>query len=161
MEEIISEIVEQILYSTAEIMLIALAIILAVFLILHIFGAIGLWKIANKRGNKKSWIAIIPIVNIFLVGTLAFKKRIVAYVLLVLTLLSTVYISDLNNVLPPLAIIALLSITFVMYLVSVFKIYKSLSKKYVAMFIFTVLTAGLISPFMLFAIRNNELISND
>lgn len=161
MEVFIKSIFENTFTVIAETIFLVFIIAFVFLLILHIFGAIGLKKIADKKEKGKSWIAFIPILNSFLIGILAFKKRIMAYLFLILSLLSTLYIADLYKVLPEIAIVAILVITFIMLLMSLFNIYKSLSNKYIVMFIFTLLTVGLISPFLLFAIRKNNLIENE
>ena len=140
---------------------IILACIISV-IVLYILKAIGLMKIADKLGTPNSWLAFIPVANMYLLGKMAFKEAWLTWTLVIL---------DIINFASPFAkpfwtgntliIVTATSIFSIILLIlnyiALYKIYSKISDKAVVMLIFTVLTAGFIAPIFLFAIRNNPL----
>lgn len=51
--------------------LIVLGCTAALYLVGHIFGGIGLYKIAKRAGNKHAWMAFVPLLNTYLCGEIA------------------------------------------------------------------------------------------
>lgn len=128
-------------------------VILSILLLLHVLLSIGIKKIADKRKIKYSWVSYLPIFNMFIVGNVAFEKRILSYVLLIFSLLSTIYLTDIYNTLGFISTLIIVCSNIILYLVAIYRIYKRLSKKYILLFIFTALTLGLIFPIVLFCIE--------
>lgn len=154
-------------------------------LIFYILSCMGLMKIADKNGIRYSYLAWIPIVNLFLFGKLGFKSTVTAIIFFILSLIypysfflsictivvgpssnipalnATYYTNstNVNNAL--LFIMSIIAIIFIiMYLIALYRIYKKMSTKAVMMFICSLLTSGLLIPIFLFAIRNNPLRIN-
>lgn len=136
--------------------------IITIVLVVYVFTAIGLMGIAKKQGKKGGWMAWVPVLDAYLLGKLAFENKFMGWILVLLILLSSSFSTTINGVItstsllpqPLSSIVGLIYI--VMLLVSLFNIYNKMSDKAVLMMIFTILTFGLVTPFMLFAIRNNE-----
>jgi hypothetical protein len=122
-------------------------ITIPVIIILYILGSIGLMKIADKLGEKKSWIAWVPVLNLYLIGKLGFSN-VVGWLMIALGILSGN--RDTNNSIFSFALSILTAI-------SLYKIYSKVSDKAVLMTVFTVLSLGLLTPIFLFSIRNNEV----
>ena len=151
----------------------------------YILSCMGLMKIADKNGIRYSYLAWIPIINLFLFGKLGFKSTVTSVIFFILSLiypysflfntctivsapisnipaLNGIYYTNsinVNNTL--LFIMSIIAIIFIiMYLTALYRIYRKMSTKYVMMFIFSLLTGGLLIPIFLFAIRNNPLRIN-
>jgi hypothetical protein len=122
-------------------------ITIPVIIILYILGSIGLMKIADKMGEEKSWIAWVPVLNLYLIGKLGFSN-VVGWLMIALGILSGN--RDTNNSIFSFALSILTAI-------SLYKIYSKVSDKAVLMTVFTVLSLGLLTPIFLFSIRNNEV----
>ena len=139
-------------------------LVLALFVVLYILGAIGLMVIAEKFDEKRGWMAWVPIVNIYLIGKLAYHSGL-GWILIGLTFLGGSSSTTVNGeevtttLLPqPLFSIVQIALAVIMFL-SLHKIYSKLSDKAVIMTVFTILSFGLLAPIFLFAIRKNQLIS--
>lgn len=150
----------------------------------YILSCMGLMKIADKNGIRYSYLAWIPIINLFLLGKIGFKSTVTAIIFFILSFtyfglffasaFSTVgansetlffsknyyvVVTKGNSILSPMLFI-LLIIFIVMYLIALYRIYRKMSTKSVMMFIFSILSSGLLIPIFLFAIRNNPLRIN-
>ncbi len=158
---------------------IIMAIILAIAVLMYVFTGIGLSKIAKKLGEENSWLAWIPVANSYLVGKLGCNVKTGIFLAVaspvsgIISGIMNIMIQNqpvdlLNNDVIAIAfwmvIIALsllsiaLSITMlVFYLIAVYHIYEKFSKEAVIMTVFTALSAGILSPVFLFAIRNHEV----
>lgn len=125
------------------------------FIIIYIFNAFSLYKIANNRGSDKGWFAWVPILNGFLIPILveddvheSLRGRFtLAYLLTIV-----------------LGIIPLLGIVFsVLSMIMIFYAFYILANQYsnnaIAYVIITVVTGGIAMPFLLFRIRNRERIA--
>ena len=154
---LITRIIEIMILTVIRATAITLLVLFLFALILHILLAIGLKKIADESGTKNSWMAYVPILNIYIMGKMAYGM-VYAYILLILSCISTFYIKDLSNILPQFVILMIVSITILGVLASIYRIYKKASRHHIIMFIFTILSLGLLSPFFLFAIRRNPII---
>ncbi len=123
-------------------------VIIILALIYYILGSIGLMKIADRTGEERSWMAWVPVLNIYLLGKLGFSN-VVGWVMVVLFLLNGN--KTTSNSMFSLALSVLTIISF-------HKIYSKVSDKAVIMTVFTVLSLGLLGPIFLFMIRNNDRI---
>jgi hypothetical protein len=141
---------------------------IVIALVIYFFMAIGLSKIANRLGEKKSWMAWIPFCNIYLLGKLSFNK-IMGWIFaslnfIAITLDSISLVLKTNDVstfiMQVLTIINfILALTVcILYVIISNRIYKKFSKNTTTMTIFTIISLNLLLPFFLFAIRNNKII---
>ncbi len=139
-------------------------IIYGIIFVFYIYSGIGLMKITNKMGEKGSWMAWVPVLNLYLIGKLAFSK-IVGCIIAILFVLGVKFSSTVNGetvesvtILPaPLNTIAAFALG-ILILASLYKIYVKFSKKAVILLILTILSFGFLAPKFLFDIRNNEII---
>lgn len=121
-----------------------------VLLVLHVFTSIGLYKISKKTpGVKDSYLSFIPIFNIFILASNVdsykgrkYLNKMISIILLVLSAFSFIFL-----------IVTLLYMFFLLYF-----IYKYNTKKYIICLVISILSVGLLVPFILFSIRNNTLI---
>lgn len=153
MEQIILNIINSVL-SNIKILL----VVFVVFLTLHLLLSFAIRKIAKNKEIKNTWLSFVPIVNTFTIGSVAFKQRIMAYILLISCLLSTVYILDIYNLLGFIFAIITVLISIILYLIAMYNIYREYSKNYIILFILTTITVGLISPIILLFISGNKYI---
>lgn len=173
------------LFSSPVILWTVIFIGVAVSLTFYILSCMGLMKIADKNRIRYSYLAWIPIVNLFLFGKLGFKSTVTSVIFFILSLIypysfffsafttvvgpsskvpvlkETYYTSSTNGNSTLLFIMSIISIIFiVMYLIALYSIYRKMSTKSVMMFIFSILSSGLLIPIFLFAIRNNSIRNN-
>lgn len=144
----------------ASIIIILVCVVLLITL--YLFQSIGLMKITDKLGTPNSWLAFIPIANIYLLGKTVFEEAWLTWALVILDIMN--YVFPFTNLLLPSNSIDFATVTSIIRLmllilscVAFYKLYSKVSDKAVVMLIFTVLTAGLIAPIFLFAIRNNPI----
>lgn len=147
-----------ILHASIIIILVCVVLVIA----LYLFQSIGLMKIADKLGSSNSWLAFIPVANMYLLGKTVFEEAWLTWTLVIVDIIN--YAFPFTNLLLPSNSIdfALLTsiiriILLILSCVAFYKLYSKVSDKAVIMIIFTVLTAGLIAPIFLFAIRNNPI----
>ncbi len=151
----------------------------------YILSCMGLMKIADKSGIRYSYLAWIPIINLFLFGKLGFKSTVTSMIFFILSIISpySFFLNTYNIVIGPifnipslngiyytnitntsnilLFTMSIIAIIFIiMYLIALYRIYRKMSTKSVMMFICSLLTGGLLIPIFLFAIRNNPLRIN-
>lgn len=163
-------------------------IVFVVRFIFYVLESIGLMRIAKKDGIKYSWMAWLPIARDYLLGTIAFNKKfgfvligvIISSIMLPLLQLSLIInfvanIALINNlsgaevlyvvVYPILGLLILLIIINsaipIFKIVCFYKIYEKMSAKAMLLLIFSVLTAGLLTPIFIFAISKNDIIGED
>lgn len=130
----------------------------------YAFNSYGLYEIAKKEDEKNAFISWIPYINKYILGRVAFKSNIQATLLVILNLLglaftiAMLFISTNVQAIYILSIISLLisTITSVYIFVARYKVYKKYSKSTIIMTILDVISCGILGPFFIFAIRNNE-----
>lgn len=128
-------------------------LLLAYAVISYVLTALGLQTLANRNNLDNSWLAWIPIANMYLLGMLVKEKSKVPYIEWVLPIgtASALLFSGTLGVLISFAI-------YIVLIMSLFELYKMYSKSYVALTVLNAIFAFLM-PFFLFAIRNNEPIN--
>ena len=110
----------------------------------------GLFEIALKENVPNAWMAGIIGLNSYLLGTIAFSKKIgfCLVILIILGIISWYYYFN-----------CIFWITaFIIRIMAYQKIYKRYSNNYKIMTMLTVISLGLLSYVFLSKIRNNELI---
>ncbi len=162
------------LFEADQILLIFFAV-LGIFALLcisfYLLEAFAIMKMGKKIGVKNSWLAFVPFVSAYIFGRVAFKNKTMSVLYLCLSIVSRLFtilylvniaftILGSSFVLDILsnAAIAVFEIAFLLLsFYAAYEIYEKFSNKAVVMFIFDVLSCGLLSPIFLFSIRNNEL----
>lgn len=143
---------------TIVIKLIFVTTLLATPLILF---SIGLMKIAKGVGEKP-YLAWIPIINLYLIGKIGINKN---WGLILTSLgfmiLITIFLINIFNpvdltIISQIIGMLLASILLLSY-IALHHIYDARSRYSHNMTIFTVLSFGLLTPFFIFAIRNNPV----
>lgn len=72
----VDETVESILNVQRNTLVITLWVTLGLYLLGHVFGGVGLYTMAKKRGDKLAWMAFLPFLNTYLSGRLAGETNI-------------------------------------------------------------------------------------
>lgn len=160
---------QDVINAIAAVVLGATIIGLIIYIALYVFEGVGLMQLAKRNNIKNSWIAFIPIANVYLYGKLAFEDNVKTGVLLGFKVLSTFSlvvnffrtINSVNNY----AVFAhandtMLSVFSFSYVICLFyatyQIFKKYSDKAILMLVFSILSCGFLVPIFIFAIRNNE-----
>jgi len=139
------------------ILLLFVFILLVIMGVLYILGSLGTMRIAARQGDQLSWLAWVPIANMYLLGKVGMSMEVGAILTGGHLLNQIMKRMDLGlNSLANTIGFAVLILQFV----ALHKIYQKLSKKAVVMTIFTVLTLGILGPIFLFAIRNNDFLED-
>lgn len=131
----------------------------------YAFNSYGLYEIAKRENEKNAMIAWIPYINKYTLGRVAFKSNVHAILLVVLSIiglavtLSMLFISTNVQAIYILAIISLIIsiITSVYTYIARYKVYRKYSKSTIIMTVLDVISCGILGPFFIFAIRNNEI----
>lgn len=130
-------------------------IIFAFLIVMYILTALGLKAIADRKNIKNSWLAWIPIANLYLLGLIVKEKSKIPYIEWILsgTMLFLILFGGLLGSLGTLLNIAL----YVVLIMTYFELFRMFTKNYI---LFTILGAifPFLLPFFVFSIRNNEEI---
>lgn len=117
-------------------------------LLSYIFGSIGLYTLAKRKGYDNPWLAWIPVANTYLAAQVGFNNTGAAWGYLAFSIFCI--------------IVELPSEAFIIQVIGMiigFNIFRRYSTKYVLLTVINVLTFGFAYPFILFAIRKNVEIS--
>lgn len=128
------------------------------FPVFYVFEGYGLMKIAQRHNVKYSWLAWVPVAKSYIYGKIALKsteKALALFALKAAPLSGFLVLAFGNSVGFITSIFSLASMVFFFY--AVYKIYKQMSDKAVPMLIFSILSGGVLVPFFIFAIRNNDI----
>jgi uncharacterized membrane protein len=145
------------------IVLIMYAIFFAFGFISYAFNSYGLYEIAKRKEEKNALIAWIPYINKYILGKVSFKSSIHGILLVFLNIIEIISLCILlfvrsikvvNNI--SIAILVLSIITSVYTYVAHYKLYRKYSKSTILMTVLDILSFGILGPFFIFAIRNNE-----
>ncbi|WP_458412915.1 hypothetical protein ACNQFZ_19210 [Schinkia sp. CFF1] len=134
-----------------------LFLILLLLFIPYIFGAIGLYRMAKRAEIGNEWLAFIPIGNAYIVGELIdaklkwFTVGNSGGIKLLIICIGALVI----NIIPVIgSIISILLGIF--WLVVYYWLFEKYSESAVVLTIVNVITAGIASAFITFALRNKE-----
>ncbi|MDF2880327.1 MAG: hypothetical protein K0R54_884 [Clostridiaceae bacterium] len=133
-----------------------LAVFFILIIIFYVFYSLSLYQMASRRGIENAWLSWIPVGNYFILGMIGkenSKFKNFEYIMLglaVLEFLCSIIIGSSSGISRFVSVVTLL---FTFY--ALFIIYKSYSQYFIVLTILTIITLGLLSPFFLFAIRNN------
>ena len=129
----------------------------------YAFISIGLFEIARKEKIKNGFLAWIPYLNNYVLGRIAFKNKIHSILLTILSVcvfvFSSIMIFIKSDATYTFAIISfILSIILSVYsYFAHYKVFKKYSKSTVLMTVLDVISCGILGPFFIFAIRDNDL----
>ncbi len=129
-------------------------IFLIYFVLAYIFLALGLQTIANKNNLENSWLAWIPIANMYLLGMLVKNESKIPYIEWVLPIGPIVI--NLFSFSSFLTSVVGIAYTVVL-IMSYYELYKKQSKNDVLLTVLSVIFPFLL-PFFVFAIRNNQIV---
>lgn len=133
--------------------LLTLTVTLIVFFTLWLLRAIGLYKMARKKGDKYAFLAFIPYFCLYTQGKIIGKTTLfgirVEHTELILPLL---IISCMLPFSKPISLILLLTC----YLATLYKIYKLKSPSFATILLLLSIILPIVQPFILFFIRNKE-----
>lgn len=131
-------------------------ITLILSIILYVLSSIGLYKLATNQKINNPWIAWIPIANLYILGSIIKNIKIDSYEIPKIELVLPIGCL-LSILLSPIPLIGwVISIAyFVLFLISVFKLFKLYRPSQAAIW----LTISIILPFMgpifIFIMRND------
>lgn len=132
---------------------------------MYLFNSIGLYKLANKNGDKSAYLACIPYLNRVTEGKIAFKNRTLGVTMFILQILSVVVmcIAFFSRNMRVDSLILLFILSFVLSalfkiidFVAHYKIYSKFSKSAIIMTTLDIVSLGVLGPIFIFAIRDNE-----
>lgn len=130
----------------------------------YAFNSIGLNKLAKREEKASSFLAWIPYLNNYTLGRIAFKSNKHAIAMTALSIITLIFAlaiffvhADLN-MLYSLAIASFVfsAISSIYNLVAHYKVYDKYSRSTILMTVLDVISLGILGPFFIFAIRNNE-----
>lgn len=123
-------------------------------IIVYVFTAISIQSIAKRNKIPNTWLAWIPLANLYLLSSLVKDKFSIPYFEWILIVgVSVLSIASNNSF-----VFSILAITLYVLLLAIFhELFKKYSKSYVLLTIFGIILPILL-PFFLFTIRNNEPI---
>lgn len=133
-----------------------LFILMVVFaIIVYVFTAISIMTLANRNNISNSWLAWIPVANLYLFSSLIKEKFKIPYFEWILVVgVAALGIASINSL-----VLCLLALTLYIILLIIFhEIFKKYSKSYVLLTIFGIMFPILL-PFFLFTIKNNEPVN--
>ena len=146
------------------IMVLLYIILFAIGLVSYAFYAIGLNTMAKREKKPPFFLAWIPYLNNYALGKIAFHSNMHAFIMTALSVLAlifsiaTLFVRADFSMIFSLAISSFLfSATSAVYnFIAHYKIYDRYSKSTILMTILDVISFGILGPFFIFAIRNNE-----
>ena len=141
--------------------LVIIIVLMFIFALFYIFLALSTYKIYKKENLNNGFMCFIPLLNLYSLVYLGLKNKIISIISLIIIVLPLININikNFNITLPIEMKIFMVAIFLLIILMSVIKIYKKYSEKYIILTIITILTIGLIVPFILFFIsKNNKII---
>jgi predicted PurR-regulated permease PerM len=141
-------------------------ILLAVAVVMYIFSALALYKMASNRNINNPWFAWIPFLNLYLMGEIIDQRVYlgeleIPYAQLVLPLgsLAVGLISSLLGAIPYIgAIIAfILPIAWAIYVfAAVYRLYKLYKPGSAVLYLILSIIFSILQPIFMFTMRNNE-----
>lgn len=152
-------------------MSIIIALVVILYLVFFAFGFIsyafnsyGLYDIAKRESEKNPALAWIPYINKFTLGRIAFKSNVQGIILTAFGIISIIlstavlFIRTTKIVLLELvaASIIVSAILTIYTFIARYRVYRKYSKSTVLMTILDIVSCGLLGPFFIFAVRNNE-----
>ena len=129
----------------------------------YAFNSYGLYGMA-KRENENTIMPWIPYINKYTLGRIAFKSNVHAAIMVTLAVINVIismaifFVARNLKLLYFLIILGfIISIILSVYcFVAHYRIYKKYSKSTVIMTVLDVLSLGLLGPFFIFAIKDND-----
>lgn len=152
-------------------MSIIIALVVILYLVFFAFGFIsyafnsyGLYDIAKRESEKNPALAWIPYINKFTLGRIAFKSNVQGIILTAFGIISIIlstavlFIRTTKIVLLELvaASIIVSAILTIYTFIARYRVYRKYSKSTVLMTILDIVSCGVLGPFFIFAVRNNE-----
>lgn len=146
--------------------------IILIFLILFTFAfvsyalyTVGLNTIAKREEAKPYYLAWIPYLNKYTLGKIAFKSNDKAILLTLSNIFTLVFLFPTLFIRDnPTLVLALGLVIFIFSIVSAifnfvahYKIYERYSKSTVIMTILDIISFGILGPFFIFAVKDNEI----
>lgn len=146
------------------IMVLLYIILFTVGVISYAFNSIGLDTIAKREEKPPFFLAWIPYLNNYALGKIAFYSNLHAFIMTSLSVLAlifsiaTFFVHADFSVLFALALSSFLfSATSAVYtFIARYKVYERYSKSTILMTVLDVISLGILGPFFIFAIRNND-----
>lgn len=146
------------------IMVLLYIILFTVGVISYAFNSIGLDKIARREEKPPFFLAWIPYLNNYALGKIAFHSNLHAFLmtsLSVFALLFSIAVFFVRTDFSVLFSLALSSFLFsatsaVYTFIARYKVYDRYSKSTILMTVLDVISLGILGPFFIFAIRNND-----
>lgn len=132
-------------------------VLLILFLLVYLFGAIGLYSMAKRANINNEWLAFIPIGNAYIVGELIderlkwFTVGSSGGIKLLIICIGAIVL----NLIPVIGnIVAILVGIF--WIVVYYWLFEKYSESATLLTIVNVITGGLAGAFIIFALRNKE-----
>ncbi|WP_411682743.1 hypothetical protein [Clostridium thailandense] len=127
---------------------------------LYVLSSIGLYKLAINQHIGNPWIAWIPIANLYILGSIIKIIKIDSYEILKLELVLPIgcLLSILLNPIPLIGWIFSI-VYFVLFLISVFKLFKLYRPSQAAIWLVISIILPFMGPIFIFIMRNDTPVS--
>ncbi len=129
---------------------------LIILVILYLLSAFGFYRMAQRKKIKDSWMAFIPIANLYIYGKIIEPLKIMGKEIpsLPFVMLGIGVASPIINALPVIGqIISVLIVIF--FLFATYRLYDIYSERPVLYFVLSIILPFL-GPIFIFALRNKE-----
>ncbi|MDM8534005.1 hypothetical protein QUF55_04780 [Clostridiaceae bacterium HSG29] len=129
-------------------------------IVLYLLSAFGLKKLADNRGIENSWIAFIPVLQVYILGLLIEDLEIFGYEIPELPIVLPVMLA-ISPIIVKIPVIGSLYplLTFIIYCFALHKLYKLYIPDNATLYIVLSIVLPFMGPILIFSIRDNELLN--
>jgi hypothetical protein len=134
-------------------------VIAAASIVLYLLMALGLKKLADNRNIENSWVAFIPILQLYVMGLLIEKLEIFDFEIpeLPLVLPGLTLITPLVSKIPFVGGIYSIAV-YIVFAFALYKLYKLYVPENAQIYIILSVVLPFMGPIFIYLIRNNELL---
>ncbi|MEA1975286.1 MAG: hypothetical protein U9N10_06965 [Bacillota bacterium] len=137
-------------------------IFLAATVGLYLLMAIGLKKLADNRGIENSWVAFIPILQLYVLGLLIVDLEVFGFEIpeVSLVLPGSTLITPLVSTIPLIGGIYSLAV-FIVFAFALYKLFKMYVPESAQLYVILSVVLPFMGPILIFTIRDNELVEGE
>jgi len=127
---------------------------------LYILTALGLKKLADNRGIENSWIAFIPVLQVYILGLLIEDLEIFGYEIPEMPIVLPIMLV-INPIIIKIPVVGSLFslLVFIIYCFALHKLYKLYAPESARLYLVLSILLPFMGPILIFSIRDNELLN--
>ena len=127
-------------------------------IVLYILSALGLKKLADNRGIENSWIAFIPVLQVYILGLLIEDLEIFGYEIPELPIVLPIMLA-INPIIAKIPVVGSLFslLSFIVFCFALHKLYKLYAPESATLYIVLSIVLPFMGPILIFSIRDNTL----